>query len=472
MLNPLQTPEYKSLQNELQKMTMKWAQTGTCDQEKLRSYRHRLLEANHQHYYTNIPRYRRLCEKSGVGEQASLQTITQKLMVTDDTFKSYPQRLLEARDFQGMTEWVKQVSTFRGTLNSQDIHSIDDWLSELERQGLYLVFSSGTSGQMSFVPRDQQSWSHFMNLPYLYLPQFLGRRGVLPWWKRSALKLISTRLSPQKFLNLIKKIGMRDLEGFFMNFAGGQQGIQLVGQEAGKLTRTAHYLYEIKMSATAVRSLVRGPKNADDEKAVEQFLLTTVHRKEENYSRMIQQMQTCADDGRKVMLFGTPYLLKELCEKVWLDRGQLCLPSGSHVMYGGGWKSFNGQRIPEDQLLSMISHTFGLPKEAILEGYSMTEINGLLPKCQEGRFHLPPYLEALTLDEELNVQSQNQSVGTLAILDPFAVSYPGFLITGDNVSLSHTSCPCGLDGSSILQVERAPGREVKGCGGIMATVNA
>ena len=54
----------------------------------------------------------------------------------------------------------------------------------------------------------------------------------------------------------------------------------------------------------------------------------------------------------------------------------------------------------------------------------------------------------------------------------WAVSYPGFLITGDNVHRTSSPCPCGLDGDTLLSVGRAAGAEVKGCGGIMASVNA
>jgi hypothetical protein len=57
-------------------------------------------------------------------------------------------------------------------------------------------------------------------------------------------------------------------------------------------------------------------------------------------------------------------------------------------------------------------------------------------------------------------------------MDPFAVSYPGFLITGDAVQSTYRPCECGLAGESLLSVGRAAGAEIKGCGGIMATVSA
>ena len=102
----------------------------------------------------------------------------------------------------------------------------------------------------------------------------------------------------------------------------------------------------------------------------------------------------------------------------------------------------------------------------------MTEIHGIMQKCAEGRFHVPPFLEAIVYDEALVAKSGDDVQGTLGFVDPFAVSYPGFILTGDNVRLLRKPCACGLPGETILRVERSPGKDVKGCGGIMARVNA
>ena len=102
----------------------------------------------------------------------------------------------------------------------------------------------------------------------------------------------------------------------------------------------------------------------------------------------------------------------------------------------------------------------------------MTEIQGLMLRCPEGRYHVPPHLEAVALDQELKPVYGEDVSGTLGIVDPFAESYPGFLITGDYVRLVKTPCPCGRSGPAIISIARSPGREVKGCGGIMAKINA
>ena len=135
-------------------------------------------------------------------------------------------------------------------------------------------------------------------------------------------------------------------------------------------------------------------------------------------------------------------------------------------------KTFEGEKIERNELVQMITDAFNVPSELIIEGYSMTEINGILAMCENGRFHLPPIIEPVILDEELVPQQGEDLKGAFGFLDPFAISYPGFIISGDNVRLQDGKCDCGMYGPGLTEVGRAPGREVKGCGGIMASVQA
>ena len=54
---------------------------------------------------------------------------------------------------------------------------------------------------------------------------------------------------------------------------------------------------------------------------------------------------------------------------------------------------------------------------------------------------------------------------SVAVLDPFANSYPGFVATGDLVTLAADPCACGLSGQSLQgEIRRAPGAAERGCG--------
>ena len=57
-------------------------------------------------------------------------------------------------------------------------------------------------------------------------------------------------------------------------------------------------------------------------------------------------------------------------------------------------------------------------------------------------------------------------------LDPLDISYPGFIISGDEIHFVDGECACGLSGPAVTEIGRARHREVKGCGGIMASLAA
>jgi len=336
------------------------------------------------------------------------------------------------------------------------------------------VYSSGTSGNLSFVPRDDYSWALFREAPLPYTMLLLARLGVVARWKAAAAKLAGRALSPGRFQQLVERVGLREFDGIFLNFRGGNQGIQLVGQQLAQRVRRATFLYPIEISATALRTLARGKPNAIERAHTEAFLDATVRQKDANYARILEATRAAVRERQKVLVFGAPYLVKELCDRVVASGASLELPPGSIVGYGGGWKSFDGERLSEPALRGLIERAFGVRAPFVLEAYSMTEIGALMMKCEHGRFHVPPQLETIILDARLEPVDQNadDAAGVLAVMDPFAASYPGFLITGDAVHRTRRPCECGLAGETFLSVGRAAGAEIKGCGGIMATVNA
>jgi hypothetical protein len=95
----------------------------------------------------------------------------------------------------------------------------------------------------------------------------------------------------------------------------------------------------------------------------------------------------------------------------------------------------------------------------------MVEGNGFMVHCPEGHYlHIPTtYFHPMVLDEEGNSLGYGEE-GRFAFLDSLALSYPGFITTGDKVKI-HEQCPaCGRN-SPVLdpEVERVGGEEGRGC---------
>jgi hypothetical protein len=176
-------------------------------------------------------------------------------------------------------------------------------------------------------------------------------------------------------------------------------------------------------------------------------------------------LRDAARAGRSVTVFGTPFHVEALCAA--LADEPLVLPPGSAVVTGGGWKG--RAPVAAHELRRRLRAALGVAGDRALDGYSAAELNCVLTTCAHGRYHVPPVVEAVVVDAALEPLPGGEGTGTPALLDPFARSYPGWLLTGDRAHLTREPCPCGLAGPSIAgEITRAPDFEPKGCAAALA----
>jgi hypothetical protein len=465
-------PVLPPLHTRLIQQTQAWALRRGFDPHHTRQLRHQAILANHAHYLEHIPVYRRFAEEEGIGPETTVETLQRCLMLPDEIFKSYNQAWLDDADFGRMNTWLGEVFHQRVEVEVSDVASIDAWIDRLAQHGIRLVYSSGTSGNFSFIPRDQDSWNLFTTASSCYITPLLLQRKAGAWWQRTLLPPVIKLLPPATFARLSRRIGVHDYDAFFLDFAHGHTGNQTLEQELGGLFRKTFYLYETSLSPTVLRLLRRGPQTEQDQQALRQLQEIVVTRKDENYTRLAELMRQSTREGQKIFIFGTTQQYMELCELILESQQPLAFKEGSMILYGGGWKSFTGERLSREVLLGMMSESFSLPPERILEGYSMTEINAFMLSCDHGRFHIPPTIEPVIFDEQLEPMRGSDLRGVFGFLDALATAYPGFIISGDDVHYVEGDCPCGLVGPAVTEIGRAQAREVKGCGGIMASLKA
>jgi hypothetical protein len=171
--------------------------------------------------------------------------------------------------------------------------------------------------------------------------------------------------------------------------------------------------------------------------------------------------------GRPVLAFGTPDRASALCEGLLASGAPVRLVRGSRLLTGGGWKG--ARPISRAALHELVGRGLGLDGDAVIDAYSATELNCVLTSCARGRYHVPPLIQPLVFDEALEYIEDAETTGVLGFLDPFASSYPGFLLMGDVGHLTREPCACGLTGWSVLgEISRAPGHEPRGCAGALA----
>jgi hypothetical protein len=466
------TQQLRAIHHELTRITQAWALGQRFEPERLRELRRQAILANHAYYLKNIPIYRRFAQEEGIGLLDDIEPIKRQLMFPDDLFKSYDQRWLDEKNFTRMNAWLSEIYHQRVNVDVTGISSIDGWIDRLAEHGIRLVYSSGTSGSFSFIPRSAANWDLLRTVSTFYITPYLMSTKLGKPLQQLLVKLACRLLSPETFARASQHVGLSDYDAVFLDFSQGRTGNQSLEQELAPLFRNHYFLYETDLSPSVLRLATRGPKTEEDRQQLLALQQVVVGQKEQNYRRVIGHLQESTAERQRIFMFGTPQQFKELCETISAQGDGIGLNEGSLILFGGGWKSFSGERIPRDLLLTMMSENLGLPPERIMEGYSMTEISAFTLRCDQGRFHIPPFIEPVIFDQELEVLEGSDVRGTFGFLDPLAISYPGFIISGDEVHFVDGECACGLCGPAVTEIGRARHREVKGCGGIMASLAA
>jgi hypothetical protein len=426
--------EIHELAGQLRAAASAWAAgDGSFDEVGTTRLRRRAIALCHAHYRAAIPAYGRLCDEAGVGDDAPLAVLAERCTVTDDLFKSYDAAWVNARDFAALSAWLRDVCAEPVPTDAAAAHDLDDWLERLETRGLHVLYSSGTSGKLSFVPRGEASWEAYRANGPSYLMHRVQRLGL----------------------------DLSAMDGAVLGFRGGRMGIQRAGVELSRYLAQVTYLDDREIRAETLRALLAAPRGGPPV------------GEDAAYRTFLDVLRRSTELDRMVWLFGAPHQVKRLCALVEAS-GAPPLAAGSVVTLGGGWKSFEGERIDHSDLCALIGATLGVPAARVLEAYAMVELNTPLMRCPHGRYHVPPILEPCLFDEMLLPLPPGVDVtGTFGFMDPTATSYPAFMVTSDEVHLVRAPCPCGVLGPALVgEVYRAPGREVRGCGGILATVRA
>ena len=461
----------KKVHRQLIKTTQSWA-AGENPGAQARELRREAVLLNHRHYLETIPTYRDIAQEEGCGPEVSIETIKRKLMLAAEVFKSYEPAWLDKGDFSRMTRWLATIYHKPLKLDMSGVKSIDSWIERLGRAGVDIVYSSGTSGSFSFVPRDEGDWALTRIANVACLAPLLAHRRLSKALPRPLRKTARLLLSPGALVRLVGQRGLPDFDAAFLGFRRGRMGNQVLIEEFAPLFRRHYFLYDSEISGDALRVLRRGARTEVELKLAEKFQKEVIEGREQSYLRIIEQMEISTGQGQKVFVFGAPYQFQELDEVMRSRNRRLTLKKGSLILFGGGWKSLTGETVAQEKLAEALSASFSVSPEMILEGYSMTEISMLTLRCEYGRFHIPPNIEPVIFDEELNPMEGDDLKGAFGFLDPMAVAYPGFIISGDYVRMRDGECGCGLSGPALTDIGRAKGQEIKGCGGVMGSIRA
>src|SRR5258706_9545698 len=251
--DPSPSGKLNSIQLELIRITQAWALRQKADLCRAAELRREAALLLHTHYLETIPAYGRLAQQEGIGPLDDVEPIKTHLMFPDDLFKSYNQKWLDDNDFGRMNGWLSEIFHQRVSFDVEGIGSIDEWTARLEAAGVHTVYSSGTSGNLSFIPRDRQALQRLRTASASYLaPLLLARQGS--WtWQRPLFGTAARLLPPETFAKLGQRLSAKDFDAVFLDFSRGRTGNQTLMRELAPVFRRHFFLYETDLSPSLLR---------------------------------------------------------------------------------------------------------------------------------------------------------------------------------------------------------------------------
>ena len=395
------------------------------------------IKHSFKHHYDNNTLYHRICEINKVSPDMikTREDVSKIPLLPDTFFKDYPEE-------KGFLTWLDKVITGATPMPDfrTDRPSHDDVIEEFNKKGVSIMFTSGTSGRFSFIPRDTGSWNR---LKYNAMKSVIELMDYNP--TDSVLLLIPDPRQTNLTIASLFGIAYDLYDPSNINIA----------LENTKIT--TQFLRMQRAEAIGIREKIKAKAMAK--------LSPIVQKKSDQ--RMIQLLKQIEEEGKRANIAGPPFWLDRILNRMNKEGITVELPT-SQVLTGGGWKAEEDKRAPEEKFREKVEETLGIPQERYHDVYAMSECSSVFLSCEGHYKHVPPTIIPLVLDEDLKPIGYNE-YGRFAFIDPIPSSYPGFLITGDRVKLIEKCPVCDREGPVLdVEVTRMPGVEGRGCAAVMA----
>jgi len=352
-------------------------------------------------------------------------------LISHRFFKAY----LEGHEF---VNWLMNIS-----INKVDKPHVkkknptmDELIDVFAEKGLMAVYSSGTSGRFSFIPKD--------NVTYMRSQYALGKMGISEmlehWYDDSAYAYLCGP-NPSKTNMWVGKVVklMDDVYEDVQYAIDRQITTQLMRVSNGNIRGLSDAVMAAAMQLMGTTKKITG--------------------------NVINWLDDREKAGDRVFIAEAPFIMQRVMKE--LERQDRTFDFGEKgaIITGGGWKLHDTDEIHLKEFRDLAQRTLGIPHENNIDLYTMVESNWHALQCPEGHYlHLPPTLVyPMVLDENHNKLDWGET-GRFAFIDHLANSYPGTMITGDMVTLLEECPVCGRTGPVLEpKVRRMTGEEVRGC---------
>ncbi|UCF12098.1 MAG: hypothetical protein JSW06_08655 [Thermoplasmatales archaeon] len=395
------------------------------------------IKYSFNHHYENNTLYRRLCGVNKITPDAikSKEDFNKIPLVPDSFFKDYP----EGKGFLNWLDNVYTGSTPMPTFRTETPDH-DNVIEEFNKKGVSIMFTSGTSGRFSFIPRDTGSWNRL---------KYNAMRSVVELMDYNPNDTVILLIPDPRLTNLT----IASLFGIAYDLYD-PENIH-VALEDTKITTS--FLRMQRNEAIGIKEKLKA-------KAMSKLSPMVQKRSD---AKIINLLENLEKEGRRANIAGPPFWLNRILEKMIKEGRKVKLPD-SQVLTGGGWKAEEDKRAPEEIFREKVENILGITQDRYHDVYAMSECSSIFLSCEGHYKHVPPTVIPIVLNEELNPIGYNE-FGRFAFIDPIPESYPGFIITGDRVKLLRKCPVCSREGPVLdVEVSRLPGVEGRGCAAVMA----
>ena len=419
------------MDNPIEFFGQSYTQMHTIPRDELEKLQRQAMSIRFQQHYESVEMLRKVADRLGISELNEFNDVV-PLMFSHTAFKSYPSALLDKKRFDLMTTWLNKLTSYDlSNVDTSECNSIDDWIECLDEQTpLQVITSSGTTGTISILPKDKQGAVEGMVLWKICLFQTFGQEPT------------------EKELN-------PNVDVIWPNFASGKLGhlriAQMIKQGfTGGDESKFHPLYpgsvETDLMFLASKMRAAASRGELDRLEIDPALAA---RKDEFIAMQLRQPQELdaffvkiAEKlrGKRVFMTSAYPQMYEIA-KAARERGvSNVFAQDSAILTGGGMK---GVALP-DNFMDVIKEFLGVDK--IQQGYGFSESSTFHWACDEGRYHVMPWVIPFVLDPDTSepLPRTGRQTGRAAVYDILLKAHWGGVISGDEVTIDWDSpCPCG-----------------------------
>ena len=408
-----------------------YTQMHSISRAELDELQRRAMGIRFQQHRQSIEMVRKLADRLDITELDEFNDVV-PLMFSHTAFKSYPSALIDKKRFDLMTKWLDKLTSYDlSNVDTRGCTSIDDWIDRLDEQTpLQVITSSGTTGTISILPKDKRGTSEGMVLWKICLFQNFGHEPT------------DEELNP-------------NVDVIWPNFARGKLGhlriAQMIKQGfTGGDESKFHPLYpgsvETDLMFLASKMRAAASRGELDRLEIDPALAA---RKDEFIAMQLRQPQeldaffvkiTEKLHGKRVFMTSAYPQMYEIA-KAGLERGvRNVFAKDSAILTGGGMK---GVTLP-DNFMDVIMEFLGVDR--IQQGYGFSESSTFHWACEEGRYHVMPWVIPFVLDPDTSepLPRTGRQTGRAAVYDILLRAHWGGVISGDEVTIDwDLPCPCG-----------------------------